>query len=213
MMTIRSFALVLLVALALVALGASPALAADHPDEGGGGSDLISFQFDLGLWSIIVFVALLFVLGKYAWGPMLQGLQTRERGIQDAISEAERTREEAHRLRDQLQHEVNNAHVKVREILDDARRDAERATQDMVSRARSEIQTERDRLRREIGTARDQALQELWAQSAQLATLISAKAIRRELTPEDHRRLVDDALGELRQAGADRQKQVAGVRA
>jgi F-type H+-transporting ATPase subunit b len=71
--------------------------------------------------------------------------------------------------------------------------------------------TERERLRRDISTARDQALQEIWNQTAQLATLISAKAIRRELTDEDHRRLVDEALAELRQASHERQHEVASI--
>ena len=53
--------------------------------------------------------------------------------------------------------------------------------------------------RREIETAKDQALSELWGKSAELATIISAKAIRRSLSEEDHRRLLDEALTELKQ--------------
>ena len=70
----------------------------------------------------------------------------------------------------------------------------------MIAKARAEIQAERERLRREIEMARDQALQELWKQAADLATMISAKAIRRQLSAEDHRRLVDEALTELQGA-------------
>ena len=65
-------------------------------------------------------------------------------------------------------------------------------------------EAERERLHRDINTARDQALKQLWEQSAQLATLISAKAIRRQLSPEDHRRLVDEALADLQGARRDR---------
>jgi F-type H+-transporting ATPase subunit b len=188
-----------------------------HPKSAKGGEhgklDVFAGAADLALWTLVVFLLLLLVLSKYAWKPMLEGLRKREQSIHEAISEAERAREEAQRFRDQLQSEVNNAHVKVREILDAGRRDAERTTQEMVAKARAEIQTERDRLRREIATARDQALQELWNQTAQLATLISAKAIRKELSLEDHRRLVDEALGELREAGSEWQRQGAGVRA
>jgi F-type H+-transporting ATPase subunit b len=192
------------------------AAAAKHEGKGGDheeGTDINIFRpaLDLSIWTLVVFGILLFVLGKFAWKPMLEGLRKREEGIRNAIHEAEQTRAEAHRLRDQLQGEVNNAHVKVREIIDDARRDADRTTQDMVAKARSEIQTERERLRREIGIARDQALQEIWQQSAQLATLISAKAIRKKLAPDDHRRLVDEALGELRAAGSEWQRQGAGT--
>jgi F-type H+-transporting ATPase subunit b len=185
---------------------------AGHDDAKAGEIDIFKWSLDLGIWTLVVFLLLLFVLTKYAWTPMLEGLRKREEGIRSAIREAEQTRDEAHRLRDQFQAEVNNAHVKVREIMDEARRDAERTTQDMVAKARSEIQTERDRLRREIATARDQALQEIWKQSAQLATLISAKAIGKKLALEDHRRLVDEALGELKEAGAEWQRQGAGTR-
>jgi F-type H+-transporting ATPase subunit b len=87
----------------------------------------------------------------------------------------------------------------VRQLLDEGRRAAQRQHDEMMAQARAEIQGERDRLHREINMARDQALQQLWAQAADLATLVSSKAIRRHLTPDDHRRLVDEALAELRQ--------------
>jgi F-type H+-transporting ATPase subunit b len=155
---------------------------------------------------------LLFVLGKYAWGPMLEGLQNRERAIHGALEEAQKARAEAQRIRAQLQDEMNHAHEKVRDLLDAGRRDAARSTEEMIGKARTEIQGERERLRREIDLARDQALQELWSQTAHLATQISAKAIRRELTTDDHRRLVDEALAELRHAGGTSQRQAAGAR-
>src|SRR5262249_53079944 len=156
---------------------------------------------DLGLWSLVVFVLLLIVLGKYAWGPMLHGLQRREQNIRNAIEESQKTREEAQKLRAQFEQQLAKAHDNVRDILDEGRRAAQQLTEEMTSKARADIQAEQERRRREIEMAKDQALQELWNQSAQLATLISAKAIRRQLNEEDHRRLVDDALAELRQAG------------
>src|SRR5438876_4827780 len=155
----------------------------------------------LGIWSIVVFVILLLVLKKYAWGPILEGLQKREHNIESAVRDAQQARDEAQRLRDQLQREVDKAHEKVRDVLDEGRRHAQQTTDEMIAKARTEIQAERDRLRREIEMARDQALQELWKRTADLATMISAKAIRRQLSAEDHRRLVDEALAELQGAG------------
>jgi len=152
---------------------------------------------DLTLWTIIVFLVLLFVLKKYAWKPMLDGLQRREENIHAAMEEAQRARDEAQRVQAQFQAEMNQAADRVREMMDVARRDAQQLNDEMVAKAKSEITAERDRLRREIESARDQALSEIWKQTAQLATQISAKAIRRGLSEEDHRRLVDEALGEL----------------
>jgi len=165
--------------------------------------DILSPRFDLGIWSIIIFVLLLVVLWKFAWGPMLQGLHHREQTIHQAVEEAVRARDEAQRLREQLQREMDHAHEKVRELLEDARRDADQNTAQMLAKAKADIQTERERLHREIETATDQALQQIWNQTAQLAVLVSTKAIRRQLTPDDHHRLVDEALAEVRQASGN----------
>ena len=92
-------------------------------------------------------------------------------------------------------------------------RDAQRATEDMLSKARTEINSDRDRLRRELETARDQALTDLWNQSAQLATMISSKVVGRELNPDDHRRLLDQSLAELKQAAQARQRDGGNLKA
>jgi F-type H+-transporting ATPase subunit b len=171
----------------------------DHKEPG-----LFPETADLGIWSLVVFLILFLLLKWKAWPPILENLQKREQGILNAIAEAERARDEAAQMRLQLQKELDNAGDKVRAIMDEARRDAQHARDEMMSEARTEIQTERDRMRREIEVARDQALQDIWTQTAQLATLISTKAIRRSITPDDHRRLVDEALAELRTAGGQR---------
>jgi F-type H+-transporting ATPase subunit b len=193
--------------LALVgsALTANPVWAAEE--------SILSPRYDLGIWTIIVFLVLFLVLRKYAWGPMLQGLKTREETIHNALDEAHKAQADAQRLRDQLQAEMNRAHDKAREIHEEARRNAERASNEMIAKARTEIQAEHERRRRELDIARDQALQALWNQTAQLATLVSAKAIRRQLTADDHRRFVDEAIAELHKAGTERQQQVASIQA
>jgi F-type H+-transporting ATPase subunit b len=158
------------------------------------------WALDLTLWTIVVFLLLLYVLSKYAWKPLLEGLDARERNIRASAEDAQRARDEAQRLRDQLQAEFARAHDKVREMLDEARKEAQGLKEDMVGDARKEIQAERERLHREVSIARDEALQQIYHQGAQLAALISNKTIRRQLTPEDHRGLVDEALADLRRA-------------
>ncbi len=152
---------------------------------------------DLTIWTIVVFLVLLLVLKRFAWKPMLDGLQKREANINEAIENARKARQEAEAVRVQYQKELANAHQEVRDLIAEARRDAEHTKEGLMADARNEIQAERERLRREIGTAKDQALKELWDQSARLATLISSKAIGRELKVDDHRRLFDEAVDEL----------------
>jgi F-type H+-transporting ATPase subunit b len=181
---------------AALALTGAPAVAlAQHGDKGGG----LPMQFDLGIWTIVVFVALLLVLRKAAWGPMLQGLQKREETIRSSVEEAKRTRDEMEQLRTKFKAEMDQAYAKIPLLMDEARREAQQMQEEMRSKAAADIQTERQRLRHEIETARDQALQELWTQAAQLATLISAKAIGKSLSLDDHRRLLDESLQEMQQ--------------
>jgi F-type H+-transporting ATPase subunit b len=191
---------------ALVLMSCSPAVswASEEPSQSNGEMDFLLPRADLTLWTIVVFVVLLWLLRKVAWGPMLEGLRKREQTIQGNLEEAQRARTEAQRLRQQLQAEIDRAHEQVQSIIDQGRRDTQQTTEDMLTRARAEIQTERERLRREIDLARDHALQQLWSQAAQLATMISAKAIRRMLTVEDHRGLVEEAVAELGQTAAKR---------
>lgn len=159
--------------------------------------NLLAIRWELALWTVVVFVLLCLILRKAAWGPMLEGLQKREQNILSAIEDAQKARDEAQKLRAELQRELDKAYEKVRDILDEARRDAQHATEEMVAKARAEIQSERDRLRREIETAKDQAIQQLWNQAARLATEVSSKVIPRQLNSDDHRRLVDETLAEL----------------
>ena len=160
----------------------------------------MSPQYDLAIWAIVIFVLLLIVLRKMAWGPMLEGLQKREENIKNSVEEAKRARADTERMSLEFKVKMDQAYAEIPKIMENARRDAEAFKEEMRAETTKDIQTERQRLRREIETARDQALQELWNQAAQLATLISAKAIGRSLTEDDHRRLLDEAIVELGQS-------------
>ena len=161
---------------------------------------MFGLRWDLGLWSIIVFGGLLYILSKTAWPAMLEGLKKREQNIADTIAAAENARNEAEKSRAHLAGEMAKANDNIRSMMEEARRDATAAKDDMISSAKKEIGIERDRLRKEIETARDQALLDILNQSTQLAAMISAKTIKREIRPEDHKKLFDESLREMKAA-------------
>jgi F-type H+-transporting ATPase subunit b len=211
------FAICLLTALARV----GPVAAADHPAAGHEagqhsssgppeGTDnpfagSAAYILDLAVWTVVIFVVLILVLGKFAWKPMLAGLQKREENIRSALAEAQAAHEEAKRIQAELQQQLASAHEQVRQILDEGRRDAEKLRESEMARTAAEIQTERDRLRHEIETQTAQAVRHIWSQAAELATLASAKALGKGITQDGHRRLIDEALAEIREtvAGAN----------
>jgi F-type H+-transporting ATPase subunit b len=182
--------------------GASPKN--EHAKREEAKPDLFGKAVDLGIWTLVVFLLLLFVLSKYAWKPMMQGLERRERAIQSALEEAQQAREEAARLRAQLEEQMSKANDQARQLLDEARRAAERTTAEMTAEAHKKIQAEHERLQREMNLAYEQARRDLQSQAANLATLVAGKVIRRQMNHDDHRQLVDEALAELRQTGNGR---------
>jgi F-type H+-transporting ATPase subunit b len=161
----------------------------------------VAVDLTLAIASIIVFIGLLLILRKLAWGPMLEGLQKREDNIRFAADEAKLVREASVKAQGELQAKLDEAYAEIPRMMEEARRDAETMREDMRSQAAKEIQTERVRLRREIDTARDQALQDIWNQAAQLATAISSKVLVKIMTPDDHNRLFNLALEEMKGSG------------
>jgi F-type H+-transporting ATPase subunit b len=173
--------------------------------------DIFSWALDLTVWTIVVFLLLFFILQRYAWKPMLAGLEKREKDIHSAVADAQKARDEAQRLKGEIQSEREQMEAMRRDTIDKARAEAQRVADETLAAAKAEAQAERDRARRELETAKDQAIRELWAQTAELATLVSSKAIRRQMTIEDQQRLVDEAIVEMGPAAAERQRSVASV--
>jgi F-type H+-transporting ATPase subunit b len=200
----RSWPVLLAVVLAAAPVVCAPVAvrAADEKKHGEAEKkpDILSPRFDLTLWTIVVFFLLLFILRKWAWGPMLEGLHNREGNIRQALDDAEQAKRETAALRQEMEAERSRAQEHVRQTIEQARRDAQRAADDVLAKAKADIQAERDRLKREMDSARDQAIKELWEQTALLATQVSSKAVGREMNLDDHRRLVEEALDELRRS-------------
>src|SRR5207247_11064787 len=115
--------------------------------DDGHGAGPLDIRFDTAFWTILVFVAMLLILRKKAWGPILEGLQKREETIRSSLEEAKRTRAEMEKLRADFQKELADAHQQIPALMEEARRDAESMSNEMRSKAAADIQSERQRLR------------------------------------------------------------------
>jgi len=175
----------------VAAHGASDA----HPAEGGHGDpNPLAVKPDLMIWTWIVFAILLAVLWKFAWGPISQALDLREQKIADNIAAAEQCNVDAKKLLAEYEARLVAAREEVRGILDEARRDAEHAGQEIVAKARADAQTEVQRGKHEIETATAQALNELARSSANLAVELAGRIVSAKLNASDHARLIEEAL-------------------
>lgn len=185
--------------LAQVGAAAEHAAPADadvqQSDSPTGEGDPLFFNPDLAFVTLIVFFCLLLVLKKLAWGPIVEALEARERGISDNIAAASAKHEEAKRLLAEHQAKIDAAAEDVREMLEEARRDAEATKTQIVAEARAAAEAERRRAVREIELAKDSAVKDLAEQSANLAVDLAGKVVRKEISQERQGEIVREALG------------------
>jgi F-type H+-transporting ATPase subunit b len=159
--------------------------------------NILELKPSLALATLIVFLVLLLVLWRYAWGPLSKALQDREHNIESTLEEAARGRRESERLLAEHRAQMAQAADQTRAILDEGRRTAEAIANDIVQKAQAEALASRERAEREIGNAKDQALLEIWSKTADLAVSIAGKVLTKELSADDQRRLADAAINEL----------------
>lgn len=156
-------------------------------------------DFGTALWTLVIFGAVLWVLSKYAWGPILDALQGREQFIRDSLEQAKRQRDEAEQRLKEYEEKLAAARTETAAILDEARRDAEALKVREGDRTKAEADKLLDRAKREIEIAKDTAIKDLYSRAAVLATSAAARILEREISPSDHERLIADSIAAIEQ--------------
>lgn len=181
---------------------------AEHPPEAGHGAgghghhigtagvseDPAEVKTDLAIYSLVIFLGLLGLLYKFAWGPIAEGLEKREAGILQNISEAEAARMKAEKMLAEHAAKLDKVQDEVRAILAEARSDAEHTKNDIIATAQKEADSTRQRAVQDIERARDQALDDLFDHMAKVVEEATERVVGRSLTSEDHDRLIREAL-------------------
>jgi len=165
--------------------------------EGADGLNPLSPQkikADLALWTAVVFLLLLAILWKFAWGPLMQALDRREKAIAEQIAQAEQANAQARQLLAQYQQKLQSAQEEARQIIQQARRDAEELTRDLLARAKAEAEAEHRRALRQIDAAVGVAIKELADHAAALAVELAGKIVQEKLSPEKHSKLIEQTV-------------------
>ncbi|MCC7145665.1 MAG: F0F1 ATP synthase subunit B [Phycisphaeraceae bacterium] len=147
--------------------------------------------------AVIVFLLLFSLLVKYAWGPILKGLQERENRIKAVLEEAEASATKAAQTLGQYEVKLAEARAEAMRIIAQGRSDAEQVAGQIKTQAEQEIVNLRQRWQSEIHAAKEQAISDLYAQAASLSTQIAGRILHRTMNEGDHRALVEESLAEL----------------
>jgi F-type H+-transporting ATPase subunit b len=158
---------------------------------------LIKVVPGLMIWTIICFLIVLFVLKKWAFGPIQQMIDERRERIRRALEEADGARAEARRLLEEHRKLIGQARSEAEEILSEARQ----VGRSMEQRVKEETEADRQRrleeTRRQIEAETRRALEQIRAEVAELTVVAAEKVTRKTLDEKDQRRLIDEAIGEL----------------
>ncbi|MGD2070561.1 MAG: F0F1 ATP synthase subunit B [Gemmatimonadota bacterium] len=161
------------------------------------GANLFGVNLGLSFWTVVVFLILLFLLSRFAWGPILSAVEAREDRIQNALDESARRQAEAQELLEEHRQQLADARRQAQEIIGEGKAAGERVRRDIEAKAREEGQRLLDRARREIEREKEKALGELRRESVELALAAAARLMREKMDASRDRQLVLGYLDDL----------------
>ena len=146
---------------------------------------------------IIVFLALIWVLKRFLWGPLIGIMDERRKRIADGIAAAEKGQRELEQAEARAEEAIEEARRRATEIIDNSNRRG----REIIEAARSEAEAERarelDRAREEIDQASRQARESLRGDFARIAAAAAGRILEREIDPGTHASLVDEFAEKL----------------
>jgi F-type H+-transporting ATPase subunit b len=161
------------------------------------GKFLISPSLGLMIWTLLVFVASMLLLRRFAFPAIRDALDRRQKSIEDAIDTAERTRVEADTLLAEYRERLKEARGQAEEIVTRARRAAEEHEHEATAAAHQRHEHLLEQTKRDIEAETQRAIGEIRKEVTNLTILATEKVTRKSLDSADQRRLVEEAIGEL----------------
>lgn len=160
-------------------------------------ADLLSPHAGLVFWKFLTFLLLLFLLYKFAWGPISSALVQREKTIDESITRAEKALAEARQIQADNEKARRESEQEAQRILREARDTAERLRSEEVERTRAQIRQMQQQAQAEIEREKQSALGELRTEVADLAIQAAGKILRANLDGSRQRKIVEDFIDDL----------------
>ncbi len=145
----------------------------------------------------IVFGLVFAVLAVKVWPRILGGLTEREEKIKNEIRSAEQARQQANDALEQYQKNLAEARAEAAQMIERTKQEQRRLAEELRNKSEQEVASMKQRAVQDIEAAKRAALADIYGQMASVATQVAGKILEREINPDDHRALVDDAVGKL----------------
>jgi F-type H+-transporting ATPase subunit b len=149
------------------------------------------------LFQLVMFLILMALLKKFAWGPLMGIMQQREDHIAGEISAAEQSRVEANKVLEEQRQLLKEARTEAQAMIENSKKQGVEQREEIITTARQEAERLKESAKREIETQKEQAVAALQKQVASLSVLIASKVIEKELSAEDQQKLINDYIQEV----------------
>ena len=151
----------------------------------------------LFIWTIVTFLVLLALLGKFAWRPLLEALESRQERIRKSLEDADRAKQELERLQQESAKMMQQARVEAESIVAQTRADAERLREELKQKAKEEADNILRNAQQQIQLQTRQAILQIRQEVADIAVSLASKLLERNLAKEDNARLIDETLKQI----------------
>jgi F-type H+-transporting ATPase subunit b len=158
---------------------------------------LLDINPGLIIWTAVTFIALILILKKVAWKPILAALDQREGAIRDALEKADMAREEAQKVLEQNQANLNKAEDESRKIIEQSRSFAEKLKEQMLKETKDQAKKLLEDASAEIESKKEAAFNELKNQVAEIAINAAEKILKENLNQDNQKKIVDRYIGEI----------------
>jgi F-type H+-transporting ATPase subunit b len=147
--------------------------------------NLLTPEFGLLIWTLLAFLVVFFILGKYAWPPIVKALKEREQGIADSLATAEKVRAEMAQLKNENEALLAKAREERAQLLKEARETKDK----IISEAKEQSKIEANKIIAEaqaaINIQKMAALTDVKNQVGKLVIEVTEKVLKRELGNKD----------------------------
>ena len=155
---------------------------------------MLSINPGLMVWTAITFGIAVFVLWRFAFGPLEKIIDERRSKIAESLETAEETRAEAARLLAEYRETLASVRAEAEEILERSRKAGDTTKAEILDEARRQAQRTVEKAQEQLERDVRVALQELKGEIAGLTLMATEQVVGKSLDDDDHRRLIDEAL-------------------
>ena len=151
----------------------------------------------LFIWTILTFLVLLFLLAKFAWGPLLKALEERQETIRKSLDDADQATQDLKRLHQESAQIIAAARADAQSIVAKSRVAAETVREDLKQKAKEEADALVRGAQRQIQLETARAVQQIRHEVVDLSLAVASKLIKKNLTQEDNDALIQDSLTQI----------------